>query len=46
MSDNDIQAVWTPDDLRRVITMVRALGCEAFDEPAPVIDLFTRERIA
>jgi len=38
--------IWTPDDFRAVVTALRALGAEERDEPAPVIDIRTRERLA
>ena len=38
--------IWSPDDFRAVVTALRALGAEERDEPAPVIDIRTRERIA
>jgi len=38
--------IWTPDDFRAVVTALRALGAEEHDEPAPVIDIRTRERLA
>lgn len=44
--DGDLMPAWTPDDFRAVVTALRALGVEEYDRPCPVIDLFTRERIA
>lgn len=41
-----MKEIWNRDDFNAVVIALRALGAEERDQPAPVIDIVTRERIA
>jgi len=46
VSHNRLTVVWTPADLRAAITQLRAQIAAENTDPAPVIDITTRERLA
>lgn len=45
MDGKQFTEVWSPQEFRRAVTEARAARVPQRTEPAPVIDLFSRERI-
>jgi len=46
VSDREFTVIWTPADLRALVTAARASAAPELAIVAPVIDIKTRERIA